>query len=181
MPYYFHPNETKRACCYGNICQCHFLTKLLNACVFTLHVRPVFRCVRGGVWILIFFCLSERLVMYDGSGKLTQKFWGRKKKVSESPPLITFFRPGLNTSPPPPPPHGRNLRRPPPILEVYRTSGLPIRDSPEERSRSTLPGTVVSSHWRYNHAKKRTGPLDRSSGTLHVVASVNGVWVLAAL
>ena len=48
-------------------------------------------------WIRIafFFCLSERLVMDDGypysvSGKLTQNFWGRKKKCW-SPALPSAF------------------------------------------------------------------------------------------
>ena len=52
-------------------------------------------------FVVVVVCLSERFVMYDGypfpvSGKLSQKCWGRGKKVSESPPppppLISFFR-----------------------------------------------------------------------------------------
>ena len=34
------------------------------------------------------------------------------------------------------------------VLEAYHTSGLPRGGSPEERSRGTLPGTIVSSHGR---------------------------------
>ena len=60
--------------------------------------------------------LSEKLVMYDGhpysvSGKLTQKIWERKKKVTESshpnppPPSSSsgLARHACNFNPPPPP------------------------------------------------------------------------------
>ena len=61
---------------------------------YSLKWGPFYSCElsTGAVWTFFFFFfpLSERLVMHDGypysvSGKLTQKFWGQKKKVSESP------------------------------------------------------------------------------------------------
>ena len=69
-----------------------------------------------------FLCMSERLVMYDGypysvCEKLTQKFWGRKKKAFQADKRHQSSH-VCNVKPPPPPPPWKN--------PAYATVSFPL-------------------------------------------------------